>query len=107
MIFDVMLLLKEKSTSGKERRNAYRVHDRDLSRFVRDAQDRGDYIEQVHPLFRQKREVNSVMIHKIPGTELVFEYQYPKGIGLTEKDLLPVEVVDSIDPNSMIDPHGF
>jgi hypothetical protein len=57
MIFDVMLLLKEKNAEGKERRVAYRIHDRDLSRFVRDAQDRGHYIEQVHPLFGQKKDV--------------------------------------------------
>ena len=56
MIFDVMLLLKEKNVAGKERRSVYRIHDRDLSRFLRDAQDRGDYIEQVHPLFRQRKQ---------------------------------------------------
>jgi hypothetical protein len=112
MIFDVMLLLKEKSTSGKERRNAYRVHDRDLSRFVRDAQDRGDYIEQVHPLFRQKRQEGGPIdtSRETLDDVIKFNREIFSRAGLSAEKLQEVNmshIVDPIDPNAMIDSHGF
>jgi len=84
MMFDVMLLLKEKNAVGKERRNVYRVHNKNLNKFVKDAQDRGDYIEQVNPLFRQKLQ------------EVIKRH-------IEEK----LTVEDPIDSRAMIDPHGF
>ena len=91
MIFDVMLLLKEKNVAGKERRIVSRVHDRDLNKFLRDAQDRGDYIEQANPLFKPKlKEVISK--HILLQDESAFNKEY---------------VLDPIDDRAMIDPHGF
>jgi hypothetical protein len=103
MIFDVMLLLKEKNVAGKERRSAYRIHDRDLSRFLRDAQDRGDYIEQVHPLFRQKIQEESEYSKAGLSREKMREVREQ----IDETHFGMSHIVDSIDPDTMIDSHGF
>lgn len=75
MIFDVMVRTGM-NENGKQVVNVFRVHDRILSQYLRQAQDSGKYIISVIPLFKAKKE-------EVYGGK------------------------DPIDPDSMIDPHGF
>jgi len=79
MIFDVIIREGFKG-DHKQIINVYRVHDSILSKCLREAQNDGKYIISVIPLFRQK----NINIDK----------------GYREEE-------DPINPDSMIDSHGF
>lgn len=75
MIFDVMLKEGE-NENGKQVVNVYRVHDKVLSKYLREAQVYGKEIVGVIPLFANKRK------------EHRHEYENPVG------ELRPLEVDD-------------
>jgi hypothetical protein len=80
MIFDVGVRENPKKAAY------YRVHDRDLSVFVRKAQDDKYYVFSVRPLFRKREQVKEENTHTIPGTKLVFDEQY-EGDRVFRKDI--------------------
>lgn len=87
MVFDVMVRAG-KNVAGKDIRNVYRVHDSVLSKYLRNVQDVGHYIESVIPLFRPK--IKDVAHDRtFPGKMI-----NPQGLAITEKDLLPEEFID-------------
>jgi len=121
MVFDVMIKEVEKNAAGKDVYTMCRVHDRELSSFLRSIQNVGDYIVSVIPLFRPKlkdvvlkhtinnmtkedfealdrvdmsNENKKKLVHTIPGTKLIFKEQY-------EYDRLDNLCLEFIDP------HGF
>lgn len=57
MIFDI-IIKDGVNENGKDIYKVNRVHDRDLSKLIRDIQDSGKYIFSIIPLFRKRREDN-------------------------------------------------
>jgi hypothetical protein len=76
MVFDVMIRAG-KNAAGKDVYNVRRVHDRELSSFLRSTQNVGDYIVSVIPLFRPK--LKDVVSRYIVDDE---------NKGLTDKEIL-------------------
>lgn len=70
MIFDVMLEMG-RNELGKQIVRVYRIHDRHLSKFIRDAQYNDQYIISVIPLFKQKKESDELDILSRKGIETV------------------------------------
>jgi len=85
MIFDVTVR-EGFNKKGKQIINISRIHDTGLSIYLRLVQDKGGYIINVTPLFRRKKETIEVI------------QQYKEDMASD---------IDPIDPDIMIDPHGY
>ena len=77
MMFDVGIRVGH-NAAGKAIHRYYRIHDTLLSESIRKAQDEGQYVFSIIPLFNKKEDTAS------------------RGIGLTEKDLLPDDIAISL-----------
>lgn len=73
MVFDVMVEVG-KNVAGKQQVQVYRVHDRQLSKAVREYQIQGQPIIAVIPLFVNKREqlnpVGEIVEASVGGEDL-------------------------------------
>lgn len=83
MIFDVMIQ-EGTNEAGKQIVNVYRVHDRMLSGYLREAQVYGKFIIAVIPLFANKRK----------DQEQLYSYSYPVEELKEVKEVKEVESAD-------------
>jgi hypothetical protein len=94
MMFDVGVRLGY-NASGKAMNRYYRVHDTLLSVSIRKAQDAGQYVFSIIPLFRKKEDkewpIHKPDLHFSQAKLEEVREQYP----------------DAIEDRAMIDPHGM
>jgi hypothetical protein len=102
MMFDVGVRLGY-NASGKAMNRYYRVHDTLLSVSIRKAQDAGQYVFSIIPLFRKKQ--NTMIPIDMDKESLDDVMVFNREVMRKHSD--ERDTVDPIENRAMIDPHGM
>lgn len=92
MIFDVIVKVG-KNAVGKDIFSVFRIHDRELSKYLREVQNDGHYILSVIPLFRSKLK-DVIAKHILMQDESVFDKEYKE---VAIQDLLSHDYGNKLD----------